>query len=76
MVTLALIHDRQAELQTQFGNELLIIANVSQTQFSIARHFGGIKFNGSEFKYFPADDLLVRQDVVKFLTKKPRKAKQ
>lgn len=37
-----------------------IIYNVSQTQFSIAKHYGGIEFNGSKYLYNHKDDTLVK----------------
>ena len=39
------------------------IANVSMTQFSIARRFGGIVFNGVHYVYDPATDECIREDV-------------
>jgi len=48
---------------------------VSQTQFSIARHYGGIKFNGFGYIYFPEHDELIRDDVLGWL-KKHRKAQK
>ncbi len=39
------------------------IYNVSQTQLSIARHYGGIKFNGAEYVYDATQDTLTRRDV-------------
>lgn len=39
--------------------------NVSQTQLSIARHYGGCKVNGVFYVYNPIDDTLTRQDLVK-----------
>ena len=47
------------------------IHNVSHTQLSIARHYGGCVFNGKEYVYFPDEDKLVRKDLVK--KKKPKK---
>lgn len=38
---------------------------VSKTQLSVARHFGGCKFNGDDYHYNPADDTLTRMDVWK-----------
>jgi hypothetical protein len=40
------------------------IHNVSQTQFSIARYYGGIKFNGYTYRYNADDDTLTREDIV------------
>ena len=39
--------------------------NVSQTQLSIARHYGGIKFNGADYNYDAESDTLTRMDVWK-----------
>lgn len=41
------------------------IYNVSQTQFSVARHYGGCKFNGADYHYDAASDTLTRMDVWK-----------
>lgn len=38
-----------------------IIYNVSQSQLSIARHYGGINYNGVEYVYNPADDTLTKK---------------
>ena len=46
------------------------IYNVSQTQFSIARHYGGIRFNGVFYFYDRANDSLIREDVFKSKNKK------
>lgn len=45
------------------------ISGVSQTQLSIARHYGGCKFKGQGYKYYPDTDELIREDVVKWLHK-------
>lgn len=39
------------------------IHGVSQSQFSIARHYGGIKFNGTPYVYDPTRDVLIREDI-------------
>jgi hypothetical protein len=49
--------------------------DISMTQLSIARHYGGAKFNGKTFVYFPADDSLWRDDVVREI-RRARKAAQ
>ena len=46
------------------------IRGVTQTQFSIARYYGGCKFNGAHYTYFAESDELVRDDVLKFVTKR------
>jgi hypothetical protein len=45
------------------------ITNVMQTQFSIARYYGGINFNGSMYIYYPDTDELIREDVMKWKAK-------
>jgi hypothetical protein len=45
------------------------ITNVTQTQFSIARYYGGINFNGSMYIYCPDTDELIRKDVMKWKAK-------
>lgn len=46
-----------------------IIMGVSHTQFSIARHYGGVKYMGRHYFYVPPTDELVRDDVMKWLAK-------
>ena len=52
------------------------IHNVSHSQFSIARHFGGIRFNGAGYTYDPTRDVLIRDDVLKARAAAERKAKR
>ena len=54
--------------KTPFG-----IRNVSMTQLSIARHYGGIKYNGDEYTYLPKTDELIRNDVLKWQRKNAKK---
>lgn len=49
--------------------------NVSDTQLSIARYSGGMAFMGWTFTYFPADDSLWRDDVVRAI-RQARKAEK
>ena len=42
--------------------------NVSYTQLSIARHYGGMRIDGAQYTYLPTDEL-IRDDVLKFVTK-------
>ena len=51
------------------------ISGVSNTQLSVARYFGGCKFQGRNYLYLPETDELLRDDVVKWL-KKYRKAQE
>lgn len=46
-----------------------VIQGVSQSQFSVARHYGGCTFQGKYYVYIPGADELVRDDVVKWLVK-------
>lgn len=50
--------------KTPFG-----ICNVRKTQFSIARYYGAIKFNGELFTYLPDTDELIRDDVLQWRRK-------
>lgn len=46
-----------------------LIQGVSQSQFSVARHYGGCTFNGKHYSYVPPTDELIRDDVVRWLAK-------
>lgn len=46
-----------------------LIAGVSRSQFSIARHYGGCRVQGRNYSYLPLTDELIRDDVVKWLAK-------
>lgn len=50
------------------------IHNVKTSQFSIARHFGGVTINGRFYCYDPVRDVLTREDVVKRTQKEKRDA--
>jgi hypothetical protein len=55
----------------QFGVlEPLAYANVSDTQLSVARHFGGTSINGRAFYYVAETDELLRSDVFKWVEKR------
>ncbi len=41
------------------------IYSVMSGHLSIARHYGGCRFNGHEYVYNPRDDSLIRADVLK-----------
>jgi len=46
------------------------IAGVSQSQFSVARLYGGCTaYGGVRYVYVPPTDELIRADVIKFLAK-------
>lgn len=47
-----------------------IITGASQGPLSIARHYGGIAYQGARYIYIPPTDELVRDDVLKWLAKR------
>jgi hypothetical protein len=54
-----------------FGDALpLIIRNVQSTQFSLARYYGVITYNGQRYTYFALGDELIRDDVLRWVTKR------
>jgi len=76
MITITLLEKHQTAIEQKFGKASRVaIAGVSYTQFSIARHYGGCKIDGKFYTYFPDDDLLVRDDVIKFVKKLEKEAK-
>jgi hypothetical protein len=52
------------------------IYHVSQTQLSIARHYGGAKVFGAEYVYDPTTDTLIRSDVLQREQKAKRDAER
>lgn len=49
------------------------IQGVSHTQLSIARHYGGCRYNGESYTYIPETDELIREDVFRFIEKRRRR---
>ena len=68
-ITLDIIKDCPLERSTPF-----CIKGVSGSQFSIARHYGGIKFQQSDYTYLPHSDELIRDDVLKWARKNVKPA--
>ncbi len=68
MISLADITDCPLDRSTPFG-----VRGVSNSQFSIARYYGGVTFNGQRYTYLPETDELIRDDVLRWLTSKKRK---
>lgn len=63
----------QDELSAKFGRSASIAyVDVSRTQLSIARHYGGCTVVGKNFLYNAADDSLIREDVVKWVVKRKK----
>lgn len=50
-------------------NTPFAIQGVMNTQMSIARFYGGIRYNGDAYTYMPDGDELIRDDVLMFVTK-------
>lgn len=46
---------------------------MSMTQFSIARYYGSIKFNGDFYIYRPDVDELIRDDVLAWVIKRQKR---
>jgi hypothetical protein len=55
-------------------NAPYVINGVTHTQFSIARFYGGIGFNGYSYAYDAGHDQLVRRDVLAWITKQRKAA--
>lgn len=74
MPTLETLREHQQALREKFGSsESLAYPNVSMSQLSVARYYGGCKVNGQDYTYNPADDSLIRNDVIRFLKKLAKK---
>lgn len=58
------VEDCGLHTRTPYG-----MSHVSQTQLSIARHYGGIKYNGESYTYLPLTDELIRDDVLRWKQK-------
>jgi hypothetical protein len=70
-INLETLRHYQPEAIERFGGSASVAyAQVSQTQFSIARYSGGCVVNGKRFIYIPTDDSLIRDDVFKWLVKR------
>ena len=53
-----------------------IIAHVRHSQLSVARHYGGARYNGWAYTYMPATDELIRDDVLKWVSRRRRMQKK
>jgi hypothetical protein len=52
------------------------IRGVSNTQLSVARHFGACTYQGESYSYIPPTDELVRRDVVTWISKQRKAAER
>lgn len=57
-------------------NTPYLIRGVSQTQFSIARYYGGMKYNGDSYTYCQLTDECIRDDVRAKIMKDRRAAEK
>jgi hypothetical protein len=74
-MTIKTLRDNEAALRAKFNrDETIAFPNASMSQFSIARYYGGINFNGHEFIYNQEDDSLIRADVLKWMKSHLKKA--
>lgn len=77
LITLSDLIAHGDAIESKFGKDAPIAyANVSMTQLSVARYYGAAKVNGQRYIYSESDDSLIREDVVKFVRKLKREAKQ
>ena len=90
ILTIDEMHSPKASFLTDSEIEALQTSNLSRktpfaiqgvmnTQLSIARFYGGIRYNGDGYTYMPDGDELIRDDVLNFVTKlrkKNRKTEQ
>ncbi len=73
MATIDDLRKYQAELQSKFGKDTNVAyANISHGPLSVARHYGSATVQGKYYIYNPADDSLIRKDVVKWVAKRKK----
>ena len=63
-----------AAAQVLHRNAPFALCNVSRGHFSIARHYGGMTFQGCGYTYMPGHDECVRDDVLMLVGKMRRLA--
>jgi hypothetical protein len=66
---LLMVEVAQQSGEIPYTREPAVIRGVMNTQLSIARHYGAIKLNSFHYTYFPAGDELIRDDVLKHVTR-------
>ena len=59
-----------------FRHAPAVIAQVSKSQMSIARHYGGIVYGSYNYLYHPGTDELIRKDVIKWMADRMREEKK
>jgi hypothetical protein len=68
-----LTEDEVQAAQTLHKRAPFALCNVSMGFFSIARHYGGLTFQGCHYTYMPGHDECVRDDVLRMVTKLRKK---
>lgn len=71
-----LTEEEAAAIQDLDRSTPYVIEGVSQGFFSVARHHGGMTYQGRGYSYIPPTDECVRNDVVKFINKRRAQAKK
>lgn len=64
-----LTKDEVAAAQALHKRAPYVVCNVSESMFSLARHYGGMKLQGCNYTYIAAHDECIRDDVLKMVTK-------
>lgn len=57
-------------------NPIEVYENISYSQLSIARYYGGLTVNGSSYIYDPRTDQLIRSDVFKHRQRDEKESKK
>lgn len=74
-ITIETLKEHQEALKEKFGASAAIAyPQVSMTQLSVARHFGGATVQGKHYTYNPTDDSLIRDDVLKWVRKRVKQS--
>ena len=63
-------------IQTLHRDAPYVIRGISDSQFSPARYYGGMNFQGVSYTYMPNTDEMIRDDVLKFVSKNRRAAEK
>lgn len=74
-MTSFLTDDEVEKIQTLPRKTPYVMRGVSMGFFSVARYYGGCKFNDEHYTYNPETDELIRDDVLAFVMKLRRKKK-
>ena len=61
--------DELAAIQSLPRDTPYVIRGISRGMFSLARHYGGMTYQGKSYEYRAETDECVRRDVVKFVAK-------